>query len=225
MGLLLGCAGVDSDSGGPPPPPACQGLACLVPHCAAGTQTVVRGRVTAPNGIDPIGQAIVYVPQSGELTPLPMGLGCELCSDPVAGRAVTFTYSGLDGRFELSGVPAGPMFPLVVQKGRFRRLVQVAIAPCQTQELALDGGRLALPKSRSEGDLPQIAVAAGDHDAIECVLRDLGLDSAEFGGRMVRRRCIYTTTRLRGCRACRVSFAIPTLLGDRARLCATTWSF
>ena len=53
--LLLGCAAADTRFDEPPPPPGCQGLACQIPHCPAGQTTVLRGRVTAPNGRDPIG--------------------------------------------------------------------------------------------------------------------------------------------------------------------------
>lgn len=218
VALWLGCAAADTDFGPMETPPACQGLSCLVPHCPAGQSTSVRGRVTAPNGTDPIGQAIVYVPQSGELTPIPAGLGCELCRDPIAGRFVTSTVSGGDGRFELRGTPAGETIPLVVQKGRFRRLVRVPIAPCQSQELTLDGGNLALPRSRSEGELPQMAVAAGDHDAIECVLRDLGLDPGEFGGSDGPPAVHLYDAQTPGMPTLPGQLTLPVLLTDRQRL-------
>src|SRR5437879_3587971 len=41
-----------------------------------------------------------------------------------------------------------------------------------------DQGRL--PRSRAEGDMPSVAVAVGDYDAIECVLRNIGIDKSEF---------------------------------------------
>lgn len=218
VGLLLGCAAAETDVSAPPPPPGCQGLACQLPHCPSGQQTVVRGRVTAPNRRDPIDQALVYVPQSGQLTPLPSGLGCELCRDPVAGRAVAAAYSGIDGKFELRGAPAGPLIPLVVQKGRFRRLVQVPITPCQSQDVPLDGSILALPRSRSEGELPKMAVAAGDHDAIECVLRDLGIDAGEFGPSDGPAAVQLYDAQTLGMPTLPGQLAVPALLGDRARL-------
>jgi hypothetical protein len=218
LGLVASCAAVDGDTGAPPPPPGCQGLSCQVAQCAAGQDTVVRGRVVAPSGSDPIGQAMVYVPQSGQLTPLPEGLGCELCRDPFAGSAVTFTYSALDGRFELRGVPAGTSVPIVVQKGRFRRLVRVPVAPCTGQDLALDGARLALPRRRADGDLPQLAVAAGDHDAIECVLRDLGLDASEFSGSDGPAAVHLYDNQTPGMPSLPGQLPVTALLSDRARL-------
>ena len=71
VGLLLGCAASDGAGLVPMDPPGCQGLACLVPQCPADQPTVIRGRVTAPNGRDPIDQALIYVPASGQLTPIP----------------------------------------------------------------------------------------------------------------------------------------------------------
>lgn len=216
--LLLGCAAADTRFDEPPPPPGCQGLACQIPHCPAGQTTVLRGRVTAPNGRDPIGQAVVYVPQSGQLTPLPEGLGCELCRDPVVGRAVASTSTDLDGRFALRGTPAGAAIAVVVQKGRFRRLFQVPITACQDQELAFDEGKLALPARRSQGDLPQMAVAAGDHDAIECVLRDLGLDPSEFSGADGAAAVHLYDNQTPGMPTLPGQLALPALLSDRERL-------
>ena len=211
---LLGCASADQDANGTLPPPDCQGLSCQVAKCPAGGNTVVRGRVTAPNGLDSIRQALIYVPESGQLSPLPAALGCELCRDPFAGRAVTFTYSGLDGSFELPGVPAGDSIPLVVQKGRFRRLIRMPVQACRTQADV----KLALPRSRSEGELPQMAVAAGDHDAIECVLRDLGLDPTEFSASDGSGAVQLYDNQTPGNPTLPGQLTLPSLLGDRARL-------
>ncbi len=223
VGLSLRCAAADGDASGPLPAP-CVGLACQVAKCAAGQDTVVRGRVTAPNGMDSIRQALVYVPASGQLSPLPQGLTCDLCSNYVSEHTVSFAYSNLDGSFEMHGVPAGSSIPIVVQKGRFRRLVTVSVQACQTQTLGTAGGILSLPKSRSEGDLPQMAVAAGDHDAIECVLRDLGLDPGEFvaaegeNGSPGNGAVHLYDNQTPGMPSLPGQLALPSLLTDRSRL-------
>lgn len=187
VGILSGCATTDGGMLAPPtgPAPDCRGLACGIPVCPAGAATTLSGRVTAPSGQQPIPQALVYIPESpGPLTPLPAALGCEACNRPLSDRTVAVTQTGIDGRFTLRGIPAGERIPVVIQKGRFRRRFEVTIAPCQAQAVIgpSGGDTLPLPGSRSDGDLPQMAVAAGDYDAIECVLRELGIAPGEFIG-------------------------------------------
>lgn len=213
---LLGCAATPPSEPPDGPRSNCAGLSCRVARCAAGGSTVVRGVVTAPNGIDSVRQAFVYVPENDQLDPLPGGLACELCTSSVAGRTVTSTISGLDGSFELRGVPSGAAIPIVVQKGRFRRLLRMTVAPCVDQ--TIEGGKLALPRSRDEGDLPQMAVATGDHDAIECVLRDLGLAPGEFTTPDGRGAVHLYDNQTPGSPSLPGQLALPSLLGDRQRL-------
>lgn len=190
IGWLLSIAGCAATGGGPMEPPTgpapdCQGLACAVPRCPADSSTALSGRVTAPNGQQPIPQALVYIPESpGPLSTIAAALGCEACNRPLSDRTVAVTQTGIDGRFTLRGVPAGERIPVVIQKGRFRRRFEMTIAPCQTQAVTAPSGgdSLPLPGSMSDGDLPLMAVAAGDHDAIECVLRELGIAPGEFAG-------------------------------------------
>jgi hypothetical protein len=69
--------------------------------------------------------------------------------------------------------------PLVVQLGRWRRQVLIpSITPCTSQPLAGDSTRL--PRNKSEGDIPLIAVSTGKVDALECVFRKMGVNDAEF---------------------------------------------
>lgn len=215
----LGCA----STGGAEEPqtrPTCQGLSCQVARCAAGSDTVLRGVVAAPNGRDPIRQALVYVPENtgDRLPPLPEGLSCELCQNTLFGRAVTFAYTGLDGRFELRGVPAGDSVPIVIQKGRFRRLLHLPVQACKVQDASVANATLALPKNRREGDMPQIAVAAGDHDAIECVLRELGIDPSEFGAGDGSAAVHLYDNQTPGTPSLPGQLGLPLLLSDKARL-------
>jgi len=217
-GVLLGsCAEVEK-TGDPAKEPEqpCQGLFCQVARCGSGQDTRLRGQVTVPNGVDPLAKAVVYVPESAQLPPLSAELSCELCRNPIAGRAVTFTYSGSDGRFELRGVPAGQSIPLVVQKGRFRRLTKVAVPACVTTELPREQTRL--PRRRSEGDLPQLAVAAGDHDAIECVLRQIGIADEEFQTPEQRASIHLYDNQKPGTESRPGQLQLASLLSDRVRL-------
>jgi hypothetical protein len=157
---LLGCAGAGGGSE--------EGLGC---------DTRVSGVVTAPNGVDPIPGARVYVPLAPP-APLPPEVRCEPCG-PQGDRTpvLSETDSGTDGRFTLSRLPAGPV-TIYIQKGRWRRKLEVQTTACRETQIARSAAHL--PRSRAEGELPQMAVAVGDYDAIECVLRHVGIDASEF---------------------------------------------
>ena len=151
--------------------------------CPNGTSTTLSGRVVAPNGVDPIPFAHVYVP--AQLSPFPDGVSCDVCSD-TTGSALVSTVTEVDGTFTLGPIPTredqppGETIQLVAQKGRFRQVETVAIdQPCGANGSESDV--YALP-SKNDGDdtIPRIAVVTGQYDVMECVLRDLGLDPGSF---------------------------------------------
>ncbi len=161
----------------------CVGLQCQVAQCDNGGDTVLTGRLFAPNGHDPVPGAFVYVPNLG-LPEFPVGVACDLCGD-IAGAA-TSTQTAYDGTFTLGKVPAGDQIPVVFQLGRFRRVVNMTVAPCQTQSPPKDTGvdGVRLPKRDAELDgndsVPKIALATGDWDQIECVLKRMGLEQFDL---------------------------------------------
>src|SRR6478672_11218040 len=70
--------------GGDNNPGGCQGQACFQMDCGAGKpRTSVSGRVMAPNGIDPVYDAAVYVPYN--IPEFPTTVQCEVCNEPVGG--------------------------------------------------------------------------------------------------------------------------------------------
>lgn len=160
------------------PPKPCEGLACFVANCPPGTETVVSGTVTAPNGTDPIREALVYIPTGGMPDEFPPQVSCEQCNSPVGGKPLALTMTDVDGSFELRRVPATPETPIVIQKGRFRKVVRMNVARCEKQGMTAEMGRL--PKTKAEGNLPRMAVATGEWDSIECVLRHVGISDSEF---------------------------------------------
>lgn len=189
LALLLACgpsssgddpsAGSDAGADGE----GCTSASCYN-ACPDGQQTTLTGRVLAPNGIDPIPGAVVYVPR-GEPQEFPDRVSCELCSQ-ITEAAIVSTITDVDGSFTLGPLPtsegqqAGARVPVVSQKGRFRRVASVAIdAPCEGNEAS--AADTTLP-SRSEGldRVPEIAVVTGGYDVMECVLLNMGLENGAF---------------------------------------------
>lgn len=145
-----------------------------------GCDTRLSGVVTAPNGLDPVPGATVFIPRDPGVPPppLPTEIGCQPCASAQDLMARAQAISGPDGSFTLHGLPAEGPLPVYIQKGMWRRRLSVTPTACRETFLASAEGHL--PRSRAEGDLPSIAVAVGDFDAIECVLRHMGVDPREF---------------------------------------------
>jgi hypothetical protein len=173
---------------GPGPP---QGpLDCAVNmNCPNGGHTSLSGTVRDPAGRNPLYDIVVFVPDGrDELAPIPSGVSvCNACSSPIGGF-VSATLTDATGAFRLLDVPTGTNVPLVLQVGKWRRAVTVpVVADCEDTTLSADLTRL--PRNRSEGDMPQMAVLTGGCDNLACFLRSVGIDAAEFsaphgGGRV-----------------------------------------
>jgi hypothetical protein len=152
---------------------------CQWATCASGTATTVSGTVHTPaqNNPDPLYNAVVYVPSTA-VDAFPSGVSCEQCGK-ASGNPVAAALSGTDGKFTLSGLPAGHNVPLVVQIGRWRRQVVIPeVKACVDNPVAADLTRF--PRNKSEGDIPAMALATSFEDQEECVLRKIGIDDSEF---------------------------------------------
>ena len=188
--LLVGLAGgsviagacARSERGSTDPDPAllgapdgCAGLACQRVLCTGGGTTRLTGRVTDPAGLRGLYDVAVYVP-SAPPPPVLHGARCDLC----ASRQIAPVVSALTdarGEFALDDVPAGKGIPIVVEIGRWRRSATVDVEPCIETRIADDAVRL--PRRASEGDLPRVAVTTGASDALECLLRNIGIADEE----------------------------------------------
>jgi hypothetical protein len=161
-----------------PPQPACEGLQCKIVDCGSGPKTTLSGTVFAPNKLDPLYNVILYVP-NGDLQPFPSGVTCDKCGAITSGSPIVTALSGSDGKFTLENVPAGDNIPIVMQVGRWRRKV---VIPHVTQctDNALDAEQTRLPRNKTEGDIPLIALATSPYDPEECILRKIGIDDSEF---------------------------------------------
>ena len=185
VGLIAGFAACGNHRGAADhdaavgPPDACTELACFQVDCASKGRpsTTVSGTVFAPNGSLKLYGVNVYVPAS-DPGPLPAGVQCDRCG-ALPGGSLTATITDEDGHFTLDGVHATSDVPIVIQVGKWRRrLIMPNVAACQDTPLAAADTRL--PRDKTEGDMPQIAITTGDADALECLVRKLGIADSEF---------------------------------------------
>jgi hypothetical protein len=158
----------------------CTNLCLQQTKCpAAGVTTTLTGKVYAPNGVDPLPNVAVFVP-NGAVPAFSQGVACDQqCGLPLEGSPLVSTTSKVDGSFVLPNAPAGANIPLVFQIGRWRRKIMVPmVTSCATTKVSAALSRL--PKNKTEGDIPLMAFATGDVDALECVMRKIGVDDSEF---------------------------------------------
>src|SRR5262249_15688206 len=61
---------------------------------------------------------------------------------------------------------------------RWRRQITIDITACTNNVLA--PGTVRLPRNKGEGDIPLTAISTGDVDTLECLIRKVGVEDAEF---------------------------------------------
>jgi hypothetical protein len=158
-------------------------------HCTGGARTTVSGTIYDPAGKIPIYNVSVYVPNA-PLADIADGPSCDPCdpatgSSLLSGSPIAITKTDTAGRFTLGmvggDVPAGDGVPLVIQVGKWRRQVTLgAVAGCQDNLLEDTDHNLRLPRNKGEGHIPKMALTTGSLDALECLLRKIGIDELEF---------------------------------------------
>ena len=170
----------DTPEDAPILPDACEGLRCKVTNCAAKGQaeTSVSGTVFAPNGTLPLFGVTVYVPNTdpGFFTD---GAQCSRCANSLPGDPIAQTLTDTTGHFRLSGVPSGELIPLIITIGKWRRQIKIPVVT-DCADTPLQAAQTSLPRTKIEGEMPKIAVATGGADAMECLVRKLGVADSEF---------------------------------------------
>ena len=83
---------------------------------------------------------------------------CSTCDTPV-GNYVTAALTDSTGTFTLKGVPTGSNLPLVIQIGKWRRILTVpSVADCKTTTLPSTGTTSsAFRRTSRKADMPQMA--------------------------------------------------------------------
>jgi hypothetical protein len=159
-------------------PSTCTNLCLQQKTCPSNGTTSLSGTVYAPNGVDPLPNVLVYVPNS-TVPAFTVGVSCDRCSSTAPGSPLVTTTTDAAGHFSLTNMPVGSNIPLVMQAGRWRRQITVpTVTACVDTPTLASSTRF--PRNQSEGDIPKMAFATGSADALECLLRKVGIQDTEF---------------------------------------------
>jgi hypothetical protein len=165
-----------------PPPPTCKlpGLWCY--QTTAPCTTSLSGKVFDPAGSVPLSGVVVYAvaDPTVALDKITTGTNsCSACTTKVD-NYMALAVTDAAGHFSMTGVPATTSVPIVVQAGKWRREVMLSsVTKCQDN--AVQDGTLRLPKNKTEGDMPEMALLTGGCDDMACFLMNIGIDPNEFG--------------------------------------------
>jgi len=134
--------------------------------------------------------ALVYVPDGGAASLSEFVDGVTTphcgCSTDISGTPLVAATTNFDGTFTLTNMPVGANVPLVIQIGRWRRVYTIPnVAACTNTAIPSSGvTQLRMPRVQNEfttyDNIPLMAFVTGSVDALECVLRKVGISDTQF---------------------------------------------
>ena len=164
----------------------CQQTSCMIGTCSVpacgeleGPKTTLSGTIYDPAGKIPLYNVAVYIPNQS-LTALPEGVSCQKCDGTASGQPIASALTDATGHFTMDNPPVGQNIPMVIQVGKWRREVIIPNITRCTDNVITDVNLERLPANQSEGHLPLIALTTGHSDALECLLRKIGISDSEF---------------------------------------------
>ena len=147
----------------------------------AEPNATLEGTVFAPNLEIPISGALVYVTDRA-VPEIPDESYCAECVELRCDE--NFVLSGADGSFSLPAV-AKPGQQLVVQKGEFRRVVDIDVAEGMNAVAPIDSSLPGRWDPAAGLWIPRIAVYDTDPDRVYNVLAKFGLGQVSASGELV----------------------------------------
>jgi len=173
---ICGGGGVPSQCGGGGGT-SCVNLECKQVTCISPLTSSISGKVYDPAGVNPLYNVFVYIP-NGTPSTFVSGATCDKCADALSGYPLVTAVTNEKGEFRLTNVPVGTDIPLVIQTGKWRRQVKITTRACI--DTPIDAALTRLPRNKTEGDIPKIALSTGGFDSLECLLRKIGISDSEF---------------------------------------------
>ena len=132
------------------------------------------GKVLTPKGDIPIAGALVYLVQQ-KPDPMPDANYCDSCVK--LDKTVPEVLTKTDGTFEIVANRVGKQF-LVIQKGQFRRVIEVDVKAGTDVVVSRADGLLPTATDAAKGDhVPSVLVIDTTYDDIEETLDKLGMSS------------------------------------------------
>ena len=113
------------------------------------SSTSISGYVYDPKGTVPLYNVYVYVPNDA-LAAIPSTVTCEACQAPASGSPVASATTDETGHFSIPNAPIADNIPLVMQLGKWRRVVTLPHIQALQEDKSSSTRRRARKTTRSK---------------------------------------------------------------------------